>query len=356
MSTARAAATPLLSPLHPKGGEGRVRGADAQRPLPRIVQNEAAHPHPNPLPLAGEGVNAALIVAERAQPAIKKEVFVPGAEAIRDKGWWKAHQWLILRRVSQLSILALFLLGPMAGVWIVKGNLSSSLTLNTLPLTDPFLLAQVIAARHWPETAALLGAAIVIAFYALVGGRVFCSWVCPVNMVTDGASWLRRKLNITTGRAPKRELRFWILGAVLAMSAATGMVVWEAVNPVSLMHRAIIFGGVVAWGSVAAVFLFDLLIAPRGWCGHVCPMGAAYHLIGNKSLLRVSAQHSSKCNDCADCYAVCPEPHIIPIPLKGKAGALPVIATADCTNCGRCIDVCSKDVFVFTHRFDTRRD
>ena len=50
------------------------------------------------------------------------------------------------------------------------------------------------------------------------------------------------------------------------------------------------------------------------------------------------------------------EPHIIPIPLKGKAGALPVIQTADCTNCGRCIDVCSKDVFVFTHRFDTRRD
>ena len=103
------------------------------------------------------------------------------------------------------------------------------------------------------------------------------------------------------------------------------MVVWEAVNPVSLMHRAIIFGGVVAWGGVAAVFLFDLLIAPRGWCGHVCPMGAAYKLIGKGSLLRVSAQHSSKCNDCADCYAVCPEPHIIPIPLKGKAGALPVI-------------------------------
>ena len=262
----------------------------------------------------------------------------------------------MLRRLSQLSILALFLLGPLAGVWVVKGNLSSSLTLNTLPLTDPFLLMQVLAARHWPETAALLGAAIVIAFYALIGGRVFCSWVCPVNMVTDGASWLRRRFNITTGRAPKRELRFWILGAVLMSSAAAGMVVWEAVNPVSLMHRAIIFGGVVAWGGVAAVFLFDLLIAPRGWCGHVCPMGAAYHLIGKGSLLRVSAQHSSKCNDCADCYAVCPEPHIIPIPLKGKAGALPVIQTADCTNCGRCIDVCSKDVFVFTHRFDTRRD
>ena len=294
--------------------------------------------------------------AQPAQTAIKKEVHRPAAEAIRDKGWWKAHQWLVLRRLSQLLILALFLLGPLAGVWIVKGNLSSSLTLDVLPLTDPFLLAQVLVTRHWPETAALLGGAIVIAFYALVGGRMFCSWVCPVNMVTDGASWLRRRWGITSGRAPKRELRTWILGAVLVASAVTGLTVWEWVNPVSMTHRAIIFGGVVAWGAVAAVFLFDLLVAPRGWCGHVCPMGAAYKLIGKGSLLRVSAQHSSKCNDCADCFAVCPEPHIIPIPLKGKGGALPVIKTAECTNCGRCIDVCSKDVFTFTHRFDHRRD
>ncbi|MDO5623650.1 MAG: quinol dehydrogenase ferredoxin subunit NapH [Pseudomonadota bacterium] len=279
-----------------------------------------------------------------------------GEEAIRDKGWWKAHQWLVLRRLSQLAVLGVFMLGPLAGVWLVKGNLSSSMTLGVLPLTDPFLLAQVIATRHWPELTALLGGSIVIAFYALVGGRVFCSWVCPINPVTDTAAWLRRRLNIATGRAPRRSLRLWLLGAVLAASALTGMTVWESVNPVSMAHRALIFGGVLAWGAVAAVFLFDLLVAPRGWCGHVCPMGAAYQLIGSKSLLRVSARHSSQCNDCADCYAVCPEPHIIPVPLKGKQGASPVIATSECTNCGRCLDVCSKNVFVFTHRFDTRRD
>ncbi|MDO5087012.1 MAG: quinol dehydrogenase ferredoxin subunit NapH [Comamonadaceae bacterium] len=279
-----------------------------------------------------------------------------GAEAVREKGWWLAHRFLILRRLTQLSILGLFMLGPLAGVWIVKGNLSSSLTLDVLPLTDPFLLAQVIATRHWPEASALIGAGIVIAFYALVGGRVFCSWVCPINMVTDSASWLRRRLNITTGRAPKRELRLWLMGAVLAASAITGITVWESVNPVGMMHRALIFGGVAAWGAVAAVFLFDLLVAPRGWCGHVCPMGAAYRLIGSKSLLRISARHSSRCNDCADCFAVCPEPHIIPVPLKGKGGSTPLILTSECTNCARCLDVCGQNVFTFTHRFDSRRD
>jgi ferredoxin-type protein NapH len=283
-------------------------------------------------------------------------VKAPGREAVRTKGWWLAHRFLLLRRLSQLAILALFLLGPLAGVWIVKGNLSSSVMLGVLPLTDPFVLAQSLAARHVPEMAALTGVAIVVVFYALVGGRVFCSWVCPVNAVTDAASWLRRRLRITTGRAPRGTLRYWLLGAVLVASALAGQTAWESVNPVSMTQRALIFGGTVAWAATVAVFLFDLLVAPRGWCGHLCPVGAAYALIGSHSALRVSAAHASRCNDCADCYAVCPEPQVIVIPLKGKDGASPVITDRECTNCGRCIDVCGPDVFRFTHRLDTRRD
>ncbi len=280
----------------------------------------------------------------------------PGRAAVQAKGWWRANRFLLLRRLSQLSILVLFLLGPLAGLWIVKGNLSSSLTLGVLPLTDPFVLAQVLATRHLPQASALIGAALVLLFYAAVGGRVFCSWVCPVNVVTDASAWLRQRLRITTGRAPRAGLRYALLAAVLLASAVTGQAVWESVNPVSLTQRALIFGGSLAWGATAAVFLFDLLLAPRGWCGHVCPVGAAYALIGAKSLLRVSARHSSRCNDCADCYAVCPEPQVIVLPLKAKGGAGPVITSRDCSNCGRCIDVCATDVFAYTHRFDARRD
>ncbi|MBQ0933505.1 quinol dehydrogenase ferredoxin subunit NapH [Ideonella sp. 4Y16] len=279
----------------------------------------------------------------------------PGAAAVQDKGWLAAHRWWLLRRLTQLALLALFLAGPWLGVWIVKGNLSSSLTLGVLPLTDPFVLAQTLASRHVPELSALVGAGIVIAFYALVGGRTFCAWVCPVGVVTDTAAWLRRRLHIGTGRAPRGALRHWLLGAVLLASALAGLPAWEAVNPVSMTQRALVFGGGIAWGITAAVFLFDLLVAPRGWCGHVCPQGALYALIGQASLLRVSARHSSRCNDCADCYAVCPEPQVIPIALKGKGGASPVILDAACTHCGRCIDVCGPDVFTLTHRFDTRR-
>jgi ferredoxin-type protein NapH len=301
-------------------------------------------------------VNSDAVVSRSFGPQRPAAVARPGQEAVKAKGWWRAHRFLILRRGSQLAVFALFLLGPLAGLWIVKGNLSSSLTLGVLPLTDPFALAQVLATRHLPETSAFTGAAIVVAFYALAGGRVFCSWVCPVNMVTDAAAWLRRRLKISAGKAPRSSLRYWLIPALLIASALTGQAVWEFVNPVSMTQRALIFGGGIAWGASAAVFLFDLLIAPRGWCGHVCPVGASYALIGHGSLLRVSARHASRCNDCADCYAVCPEPQVIVMPLKGKGGAGAVITDRACTNCGRCIDVCGPDVFAYTHRFDTRKD
>jgi ferredoxin-type protein NapH len=264
----------------------------------------------------------------------------------------KAGKYLVLRRVSQLGILALFLLGPLAGIWIVKGTLTYSYTLDTLPLADPYVLAQSLFAFHAPEQKMLIGAALIVAFYLLVGGRVYCSWVCPMNMVTDAAAWLRERLGLRMGSAMPRSLRYWILAMTLVLALATGTIAWELVNPVSMLHRGLVFGMGAAWAIVAAVFLLDLFVSPRAWCGHACPVGAFYSLIGRFSLLRVAAVRRAQCNDCMDCYAVCPEPQVITPALKGEAkGASPVILSPACTNCARCIDVCTKDVFEFGTRF-----
>ena len=248
------------------------------------------------------------------------------------------------------------LAGWLGGVWVLKGNLTASRVLDTVPLTDPFVLAQSLAAGHLPQLTALLGAVIVAGFYLVAGGRVFCSWVCPVNLVTDCAGWSRRRLGLKGGRMPPRSLRRWLLAAVLLASAFSGSMVWELVNPVSLLHREILFGAGIGLVLVLAVFIYDLVIAQRGWCGHVCPMGAAYGLIGRASLLRVSAPARARCDDCMDCFAVCPEPQVIKPALKGDAQSSPVILNGDCTNCGRCIDVCAQDVFRFSHRFDKRSE
>lgn len=280
-----------------------------------------------------------------------------GAEAMAAKGWIGAHRWLLLRRFSQLSILGLFLLGPLAGIWVVKGNLNASLTFDTLPLTDPYVLLQTLVTGHWPEMTALLGAVIVMGFYLLLGGRVYCSWVCPVNMVTDSAGWLRDRLGIKGSTYFSRQTRYWILGMTLAGSALTGVVLWELVNPVSMLHRGLIFGMGAGWLLILAIFLFDLFVMSRGWCGRLCPVGAFYSLLGRWSLLRVSATRRSACNDCMDCFEVCPEPQVIRPPLKGAGkGIGPAILAPDCTNCGRCIDVCAQQVFEFGGRKSAERN
>lgn len=281
------------------------------------------------------------------------EIIQPGPDTTTTKGWLAAHKWLLIRRTVQLGILALFLAGPMAGIWIVKGTLTSSLTLGVLPLSDPFVLLQTLAAGHVTAATALLGAAIAVVFYAVVGGRTYCSFVCPVNIITDTAAWLSRRLDLPKGWQPGRKSRLWLLAAVMVTAAVTGTTAWEMLNPVTLIHRGLVFGIGFTWTVILAVFLFDLLVSRRGWCGHLCPHGALYGLLGSYSLLRVSAKRRDACNDCMDCYAVCPEPHVITPALHAATGTTgPVVLSPDCTNCGRCIDVCAKDVFAFDHRFN----
>ncbi len=281
----------------------------------------------------------------------------PGRTARKTKGWLKTHRWLLLRRSSQLGILALFLAGPWLGVWIVQGNLSASITLDLLPLTDPLLLLQSMLSGSMPILSGALGALIVVAFYALVGGRVFCSWVCPVNPITDLAEWLRRRLDLRASARLSRDLRYWVLALVLILPLATGTMAFESFNPVSMTHRGLIFGMGLAWLVLGGVFLFDLLVARHGWCGHLCPIGAFYGLIGNRALLRVRADGRERCDDCMDCFAVCPEPQVIKPALKGAdKGMGPVVLDMNCTNCGRCIDVCPQNVFRFGTRLRNRSD
>lgn len=273
-----------------------------------------------------------------------------GREAVEKKGWLRANKWLLLRRASQLGILGLFLLGPLAGVWLISGTLSASTVLGFLPLTDPLTVAQSFAAGHLPEAAAVFGLLAVLTLYSLLGGRTYCAWVCPMNLVTDAAAWLNRRLDNRKSLNLSKATRYWLLGFIIVLAAVTGSMVWELVNPVTALQRGLLFGMGLGWLLLAAIFIFDLLILRHGWCGHLCPVGAAYSLISFATLLRVKAAHRERCTDCMDCFAVCPEPQVIRPALKGGEQSSRLITASNCLNCGRCIDVCPQEVFSFSTR------
>lgn len=273
-----------------------------------------------------------------------------GKDAIKALGWWQAHRFLLLRRLCQLTIVALFMAGPTLGV--LKGNLSSSNLFDVIPMSDPLITLQTLSAGHLPEITALVGVAIVVVFYALISPRAFCGWVCPMNMVTDLAAFLRRKLNIKTSYRWSSQLRYWLIPVLLIGSAVSGSVLWAWIDPVAALHRGLVFGFGASWVLVGLVFVLDLLLVEHGWCGHLCPLGATYGVIGRKSLLRVAAVRREDCTKCMDCYNVCPEPDVLRQPLKeGDKRVL----DQNCISCGRCIDVCAEKVFEFQNRITVKQ-
>jgi ferredoxin-type protein NapH len=276
---------------------------------------------------------------------------IAGREAVQKKGWLQAQKWLLLRRLSQLGFLGLFLLGPLAGIWIVKGSLSASETLGFLPLTDPLIILQSFLAGHTIAVKALIGALVVFVFYAMIGGRVYCSWACPVNMITDAAAWLNQRLDLKRSLSMSRFTRYWLLGMILFMASITGTIIWEWLNPVTIFQRGLLFGMGFGWIMVGAILFLDTFVVKRGWCGHLCPVGAFYSLLGFVSILRVKAAQREQCTDCMDCFTVCPEPQVIRPALKGDEHSSPVILSNNCINCGRCIDTCPHNVFQFSKRF-----
>ncbi|EKG2655096.1 quinol dehydrogenase ferredoxin subunit NapH [Vibrio parahaemolyticus] len=272
-----------------------------------------------------------------------------GKEAIEKLGWWRAHRFLVLRRLCQLTIIALFMAGPTLGV--LTGNLSSSMLLDTVPLSDPLIVLQALATGHIPEFNALLGVVIVVVFYAMLAPRAFCAWVCPLNIVTDLAAWLRRKFNIKASYRWSPAIRYWLIPVLMLGSALSGAILWTWLDPVAALHRGLVFGMGAGWVLIALVFVLDLLLVEHGWCGHLCPLGATYGVIGRKSLLRITAVRREDCTKCMDCFYVCPEPEVLRQPLKEGDRR---VMDQNCISCGRCLDVCPEHVFEFKNRLTVK--
>jgi len=261
-------------------------------------------------------------------------------------------RWLLTRRTVQIFILLAFLYHlPFIGQ-VATGNLSSSEWFGQIPLTDPFILLQSLLAGSSLAYPAMIGALLIAGFYALFGGRLYCSWVCPVNMLTDFAYWLRQRLNIKSNISMSRHLRKIILILALVLSFTAGTLAWEIINPITLLQRELMWASMTGSMFLLGLFFFDLLVSRRGWCGYLCPVGAFYGLLGRYGRLRVSASQPDACagSGCSACIKVCPEPHVL-VPIVSQKSLR--VTSGDCTRCGACLDQCTTGALSMT--FDLGR-
>lgn len=257
------------------------------------------------------------------------------------------NKFLILRRFTQSGIIFLFLGSNLLGWKILTGNLSSAKFLNYIPLTDPYAVLQTFATGTILAADALVGALFIWVFYTVFAGRMFCSYVCPMNIVTDTALFLRRKLNLQKESLRinvSRNTRYYVLALSFVLSAIFGVAAFELASPVGMFQRGLLLAAGAGWGAALVIFLFDLAVLQNGWCGHICPIGAFYTLSNRISLLKVT-HTKSNCTACNKCFVACPEKEVL-TPVINKTDGQ--IQGGACTNCARCIEVCDDNALKFS--------
>ena len=220
-----------------------------------------------------------------------------------------------------------------------------SMRIGGWDLTDPLAAAEAIVASR-SVYGPLLMSILVPVLVTLVLGKVFCSWICPANLLFEISGKLRKLLRLA--ELPPAEVEFsrvnkYVLLVIgLLFAAVVGLPIFALIYPPAAMSRLIhawIFGtsltGILILLGIIA--LVEVIISPRWWCRTMCPGGALYGLIGWPRLLRVKLD-TDRCTKCRKCVPVC-EPGLDPV-LESYG--------IECDNCGECVRHCPDRALRYT--------
>lgn len=249
---------------------------------------------------------------------------------------WRNRRWAVLLAVNLLFVVSFWL-----DIQILEGSLTASrfVGFHLIDLNSALLV--MLAHKHLIVNL-VIGTFTVFLLWVLLGGRSFCSWVCPYHLLAEWAEALHLKLvekKIVTDHEFHRGTRtvFWLLFCLLAI--VTGYTVFETLSPTGILSRALIYGPGLSLGWIALLLLFEIFYSRRAWCRYICPIGLTYGAVGALSPTRVS-YHVEHCFHEGDCRKVCLVPHVLEVTIKGRASDETMGLSPDCTRCGLCIDVC----------------
>ncbi|MBL8478948.1 MAG: NapH/MauN family ferredoxin-type protein [Sterolibacteriaceae bacterium] len=253
----------------------------------------------------------------------------------------KVHTWRNRRWAALIFVNLFFTVSFWLDIQILEGALTASRFIG-FHLIDLNSALQVMLAHKHIIVNLVIGTGTVLVLWLLLGGRTFCSWVCPYHLLAEWAEsihlWLVKK-KLVTDQAIDRRLRTgsWLVFAALAV--ATGYTVFESISPTGIVSRALIYGPGLALLWVLALLVFEVFFSRRAWCRYACPIGLTYGVVGIFSPVRVKYRLEN-CFHEGDCRKVCLVPHVLDTVIKGRAVDVEVPLGPDCTRCGLCVDTC----------------
>ena len=256
---------------------------------------------------------------------------------------YRMKRWIVV-----ISIHLLFFLSFHIDIQTLEGTLNGSRFLG-FHLIDPFTTIQMFLATYHMPINMIIGTVTILLFYLFIGGRTYCSWVCPYGIISEIGEKLHNILltkKIIKERKFDHRVRhiFWFI-----------FLVFETFNVVGILSRFITYGWSLAVVWVLAVFLIEVFFSRRAWCTYLCPIGTTYGYVGKVSALRI--QWNDNCDHCMVCHDVCFENQVLDLTKakydkerQEKGIKTQYVTGADCTLCGRCIDVCHSDALKFDFR------
>jgi len=273
----------------------------------------------------------------------KREVTVRNEEI-------QVHRMRNFRWASIVFTSALFFASYAFDIQVLEGTLSGSRLLG-FHLADPYATAQIILATRLIPVNLIIGVVTIGLVYLALGGRTFCSWVCPYHLLAEWAEVLHLKLvakRIVRNHTFDYKLKYvvWLLFLLLAL--LTGFTVYESVSPPALLTRFFVYG---SWGGLIVIALLlavEILYSRRFWCRYLCPTGTTYNFIGRAAPLKIK-WNQDRCTNCKECQAVCMVPFVLADTVN--RGKLEYVTSGECTRCGLCVDACQDGALKFSVRY-----
>ncbi len=269
--------------------------------------------------------------SKRRTRALKEE-----KAAAHRSNYWRNWRW-----ASIVFLNLLFVISFKADIQLLEGALTASRFVG-FHMADLNSSLQVMLAFKVVLVNLVIGTVTILIIWWLVGGRTFCSWLCPYHLVSEWTEslhvWLAGR-RIVKDHPLHRGTRTVLYFVFALLAAVTGYTVFETISPVGILSRAFIYGAGTALAWVAFLLVIEVFYSRRFWCRYICPIGLTYGIVGAVSPLIVKYE-PEECLHERDCVKVCLVPHVLEMTKLGYADDMRVTIGADCTRCGMCIDVC----------------
>ena len=168
---------------------------------------------------------------------------------------------------------------------------------------------------------------------ALIFGRVYCGYACPMNTLMIPIEWLSKKLKLQTADTPKWLKNGYFTWITLGISVAV-MLLSKRLLHVDLP--------ILPFWLVMSI-LITLRYKPAVFHNLICPFGALQRSFGRFARLSEKVDKDA-CVGCKLCEKACPSNAILVSSEDKKA----MIKTELCHQCTNCRQVCPKDAIHYS--------